>query len=199
MSGKDTLSKSDKVFLRISIVQTVLAVIAFLTGLIALSATVTESSAIRKQTSASVWPYVQFGVENFDPETQTMLVRVSLKNSGVGPAKLKGMRIALGDRVMKNWEQLLKTAVPDEKPLFVYGFTNNRVMAANDQIDILLIKDPEYAQKVLGNLQTSNLNFEYCYCSIFEECWLVNFSGPAKQDIKKVKNCPKWGEDTFQN
>lgn len=49
--------RMERLALRISVVQTALAVMGFFIGSIALYAALNEADAVRKQQQASVWPY----------------------------------------------------------------------------------------------------------------------------------------------
>src|SRR5215510_1732392 len=93
---KQPLTPAERIFVRISVMQTALAVIGIFTGAVALYATLNESDAVRKQLDASVWPHVETGSDLYTKEavarheefhgSEGPLFRFTVLNSGIGPA-----------------------------------------------------------------------------------------------------------------
>ena len=198
-SKAETVTRSERIFIRISIMQTILAVIALCTGLIALYATMTESQAIRKQTAASVWPHAQMGMQNFDPETGKYVLKVVMSNAGVGPAKINGFRFTFNGETMKSWNDFLEKVDPDHKPKFVYSSVRARVMTANEKAVLLTINDEDVVKRLFQNMATAKFEFEYCYCSIFDDCWVAGMNDKTITKHTQVEVCPNWGDESFQN
>jgi hypothetical protein len=88
----DALSRSERLLLRISIWQTVLSVAGIFIAGVALYAALTESEAVRRQTAAAVWPYVQLAVNDHLRESGAVF-ELTLTNAGVGPAHIRAMRV----------------------------------------------------------------------------------------------------------
>jgi len=59
------LSRSERLFLRLSLWQTVLSLVGVFVAFVALYAALTESEAVRRQTAAGVWPYVQLTINDY--------------------------------------------------------------------------------------------------------------------------------------
>ena len=82
----------ERTFLRLTFWQTILSVAGVFTGAVALYAALNESQAVREQTAASVWPYVQLTIfDTSDGESASFAL--SLGNVGVGPARMKGAMV----------------------------------------------------------------------------------------------------------
>ena len=62
------LTHAERIFVRVALLQTALAVIGIFTGAVALYAALTEADASRKQLQASVWPYVELGTDLWTKE-----------------------------------------------------------------------------------------------------------------------------------
>ena len=88
------LSHAERSFVRMSFWQTVLSVIGVFIAVIALYAALSESEAVRQQTAASVWPRVQLHVSDHLSDHRAELT-VSLTNAGVGPARMRSMRVRM--------------------------------------------------------------------------------------------------------
>src|SRR5690554_2849469 len=79
------LSSTERAFVRLSLWQTVLSLVGVFIAVLALYAALTESEAVRQQTSAAVWPFVQVSIEDFD-SGESAGFTLSFTNEGVGPA-----------------------------------------------------------------------------------------------------------------
>jgi len=196
---KEAITRSERVFIRISVLQTFLAVIALCTALFALYATMTESQAIRKQTAASVWPHVQMATNNYDPVTQKYVLKVLMTNAGVGPAKINNFRFTFNGEVMKNWDDFLGKVDPGHKPKFMFSTVANRVMTSSEQAVLLTVSDEDAVKRLFQNLANAKYVFEYCYCSIFDDCWVASMNNTNVTKHTQVEVCPVWGDESFQN
>ena len=80
----------------------VLAVAGLFTGAVALYAALTESDAVRRQAAAAVWPYVQLlSWDSIAPGEE--FFRISMTNSGVGPARIEAVRLKLEGATATTW------------------------------------------------------------------------------------------------
>ena len=77
-------AQTERAFLRLTFWQTVLSVAGVFIAVVALYAALTESAAVRQQTAAAVWPFVQFSTEDSDSGEAAEFM-MSFTNSGVGP------------------------------------------------------------------------------------------------------------------
>ena len=82
-------------------------------AVLALYAALTESAAVRQQTAAAVWPFVQLMVEDYDTG-EAAGFSFAFTNVGVGPAKMKGVRLAVDSKVVRNWTELVASVNGDE-------------------------------------------------------------------------------------
>ena len=86
------LTKAKQIPVKISILQTILAVIALFTGAVALWAALDESDAVRKQQQAAVWPHLQLSVASINyprEESLTFSIKVSALHWLKAPVFLK--------------------------------------------------------------------------------------------------------------
>ncbi len=77
------VSRTEKLFVRVSVWQTVLSVAGVFIGVVALYGALTESEAGRKQTAATVWPYLQLEISDYANETGAGF-SIAFSNAGTG-------------------------------------------------------------------------------------------------------------------
>jgi hypothetical protein len=64
------------------------------------------------------------------------------------------------------------------------------VLAAKEQIAFFDVKPEDLSAEDYGAIERGlkKVNFLACYCSVFDECWIVD--SPKTQQPSKVKQCP---------
>ncbi len=58
--------------------------------------------------------------------------------------------------------------------------------------------DRVLVEKFLGTMAQPDNSITYCYCSIFDECWVVD-SEKDLQTPDRVDECPAFGDEAFGN
>lgn len=188
------LTRSERLFLRISIWQTVLSVAAVFTGVIALYAALTESEAVRRQTAASVWPYVQLAISDH-VTTDRAGFDLSMTNAGVGPAHVRAMRVTIGGAPQRSWQEVVN-AVSDDRSPFAQDFVVNRVISPGETVRVFSVESPEAVRALQAAVADPANAVEFCYCSIFDECWVADSRTP-NASREPARSCPDYGSDAF--
>ena len=196
------LSHAERIFVRISVMQTILAVVGLFTGVIALYATLNESDAVRKQQEASVWPMVQMGTSDYDLETQERVLIVSARNAGIGPARIAAFRVTIDGAVQRTWNEVITTLAGPGGNVIKSSFSG-RVISPGDSIDLVSVRG-DIAIAALDRLYRSEaparFEWDVCYCSVFEKCWTISKARDlSRLDVPEpVKKCPDYGDEQFQ-
>lgn len=193
----ERLSKVDRIFVRLNVLNTVLAIAGLFTGAVALYAALTESEAVRKQSAAAVWPFVQFSTSDRINEDGPYF-SMQLTNAGVGPAKIESVRIEIDGEARENWQEVVAALVPDSQPRFGMSFSLNRVLRPGEQVRMIETQDAELQKTFVAATLDPVNRFTYCYCSIFDECWLAD-SAKNVQKPEPVAQCPDYGDEAFLN
>ncbi len=191
------LTRSERLFLRISIWQTVLSVAAVFTGAVALYAALTDSEAVRRQTAASVWPYVQLAV-NDHASDEDAAFELFMSNTGVGPAQLRTMRVTIGGAPRTSWEEAIRAVNNGEMRPFAQDFITNRVISPGETVRVFSTQDPVVVRALQASVADPANAIEFCYCSIFDECWVADSRTPGASR-EPVRACPDYGSDAFGN
>lgn len=190
------LSSTENKFIRLSFWQTILSVVGLLIAVLALSAALTESAAVRRQTAAAVWPFIQVTVTDFDTGDDAEFM-LSFTNSGVGPALVRSVRVAIDGEPMQDWSQAVAKLGGTLNAQVGRNAISNRVLSPGQTVDLITIADADLARNFQAVVQHPDTAITYCYCSIFDECWLANSQSQAL-DPQQVEMCPDYGDEGFQ-
>ena len=77
-------------------------------------------------------------------------------------------------------------------------FISDRVLRPDETVSIISTEEPQLARKMQAIIANPENFITYCYCSIFEQCWLAD-SRSDMQNPELVEICPDFGDDTFRN
>ena len=155
---------------------------ALVTSISSIAIAVHHGQIMGKLVEANSIPFVIGGFSDITPEGERVL-SLDLLNRGVGPAKQRSLRVKVDDRYVTSVDELLAASLGPEqaqaatKPLNIAS--NNvkmRFLAPDGALQAVFrsIKTPENAQywDALEAAQP-RWSLDYCYCSVFEDCWYV--------------------------
>ena len=126
-ASETEFSGSERAFVRMPFLQTVLSLFGVFIANVALYAALTESEATRKQTAAAVWPFVQLTVSDHLSAAAAEF-RISLTNAGVGPARMRSMRVLFEGRPLHDWHQALELIGVVGTPRLGQTYVSRRVL-----------------------------------------------------------------------
>ncbi len=192
-----SLLRAERHIIRLTFWQTILSVVGVVIAVLALYAALTESAAVRQQTAAAVWPFVQLMVENYDTGEEAGF-SFAFTNAGVGPAKMQDVRVTVDGRVARDWRELVESVEGNTDAPVNRNFISDRVLRPDETVAVFGTTDADLARKMVGAISKPRSTLEYCYCSIFDECWLAD-SRKATQPPEAVEACPDFGDETYRN
>lgn len=195
--SKSALASTERLFLRLTFWQTLLSVAGVFIAVVALYAALTESTAVRQQTAAAVWPFVQLSIEDSDSGDSAEFT-MSFTNAGVGPAKMRTMRLIVDGDPIRDWADAITRLGGRLNDNVSRNFINNRVLRPDEKVDSIHTNDVELARKFQAVMGDPENYITFCYCSIFDECWVAD-SRKDLQDPETVEECPDFGEAAFRN
>ena len=196
---KDELTKSERIFVRIALLQTLLAVIGIVTGSIALYAGLTEADASRKQQEAAVWPMLQMAITDYDTRKQEAIFQVSARNAGIGPARIAAFRVAVDGVAQSDWDETF-TSLAGSHENVLRTYFSGRVISAGEDVDLVLARG-DVARTALKKIYDgeSRLEWDVCYCSVFDKCWTSSNKGSTwLKPATAVEECPVYGNEQFR-
>lgn len=191
------LAHTEKLFLRLTFWQTILSVAGVFIAVVALYAALSESSAVRQQTAAAVWPFVQLSIADSDTGDAADFT-LSFTNAGVGPAKMRTMQLVVDGKPVRDWADAVTRLGGKLTDNLSRNFITNRVLSPDEKVDSVHTNDPELARRFQAVMANPENYITYCYCSIFDECWVAD-SRKDLQNPEVAEQCPDFGEAAFQN
>ena len=166
-------------------------------AIVALYAALSESEATRKQTAAAVWPFVQLTINDHLSENRAEF-SISLTNAGVGPARMRSMRVLLMGKPLRDWHHAMELVGESGTHRLGQSYVSRRVLIPGETINMVSTSDRVLVEKFLGTMAQPDNSIIYCYCSIFDECWVVD-SEKDLQTPDRVDECPVFGDEAFGN
>lgn len=140
----------------------IVALSALLIGLVTAFTSIYSAYVDREYARASVWPrlelYRSFSDNSFS---------YGVNNNGTGPALIKYARVKYGTKYIKVWKEI---------ELFqnvTQSHIGNRTLPPQSTITPLLYKGDNTKSILKAD---NSIVIELCYCSIYEECWVVDRS-----------------------
>jgi len=155
---------------------------ALVTSISSIAIAVHHGHTMERLVQANSVPFVIGGFSDIAPEGERVL-SLDLLNRGVGPAKQRSLRVKVDDRYVTSVAELLAATLGPEQaqaatqPLSV---SKNRVrmrfLVPGGVLQPVFrsVKTPENAQ-YWDKLEAAQARWsvDFCYCSVFEECWYV--------------------------
>jgi hypothetical protein len=169
------------------------AVTALITSVSSIVLAVGNGKTMDKLVKANSIPYLVGGFSDASPQGADVL-SLDLYNQGVGPAHEKSLRVKVDGHYVRSMRELYSATIGEQPPephpfgnQMVKNGVRTRFIAASQQQMIFRIpKTPENAT-LWDRLQAaqSRWSVEYCYCSVFDECWWVANKWAEPQSVKQ--------------
>jgi hypothetical protein len=174
----------------------VIAISALITSISSIAIALHHGHTMEKLVQASSFPYMQGGFSDTTPDDRQVL-SLDLLNRGVGPAHEQSLHVKVGGSYVRSVRELFATSLGPEQSAKAQEVLHplwNRIPTrfipgGQQQFVFRLARTPENAPfwDLLVKDQR-RWDVEFCYCSVFKECWRV----PSKwQEPQPVKQCDR--------
>ena len=136
---------------------------------------------MQSQQKASLLPYLsQNQMSSFSIDQCSFVYKVS--NQGLGPALIKSTQLTFNDTLIENYlqfsEELKRVFPKDIEPSLSFMDIKSRFLPAGEELKLIEIQfDPFQGQYDLFSKLV--FNYEFCYCSVFDDCWLLSSDNSA--------------------
>lgn len=175
-----------------------IALTALITSISSIFIAVHHGQIMEKLVQANSLPYVQGGVSNITPQGEEIL-SLDLLNRGVGPAHEQSLRVKADGKYVTTVDELLAASLPPDQLAEIDKARKDRIMtiASNNvkhrfipggesQLIFRIVKTPQNARYWdMVDKVWHKWDIEYCYCSVFAECWKVNGFFAEPQPVKE--------------
>lgn len=150
-------------------------------SIIAISLTVVELRLTQAQQRAEVWPYLQL-----DTSYSSEGMQITLKNKGVGPARVESVKLTIDSREVDDIEALIARVMPADQRFSydVYSSSNpdQSVIASGENVTLFSIPWEERTRLFSQNLN-NRFAMQICFCSIYDECWITELDDGKPQNV----------------
>jgi len=140
----------------------VVALSALIMSLVTTIVAIYSAYIDRAYARASVWPRLEMYQSNSDGN-----FRYGLTNSGTGPAIIKYAEVTYKDKPIKNWREIPNI------PRHIQSHMSSKVLLPEQIINP--IKSTDKSAKIFREIDKA-ISISLCYCSIYDECWLIDRS-----------------------
>ena len=164
---------------------------AVVIGVCALAVSVYETSLMREEQRASVIPLLELsrswsGGDSGDPEDHGRLW-IHAENVGIGPARIVSFNVTVDGVPKRTWGRAMADLLGREQ-LVGYGQStiSGRTIPPDRMVNMFELNDTEFLREILAEFD--RLDFEACFCSIFDECWTTSYSAfGASQPVESCE------------
>lgn len=174
------------------------ALTALVTSISSIVIAIQHGHTMEKLVQANSVPYLEGGFSDTATDGSKVL-SLDLLNRGVGPAHEESMRVRVDGRVVRNLKEFMAATLgPDQgakayaalDPALIANHVPKRFVPAGQSQFVFKYSKTKDNARWWDQLyaQESRWNVEFCYCSVFDECWFVHGKWA---DDKSVKECTR--------
>jgi hypothetical protein len=172
----------------------VIAITALVTSVSSIAIAVHHGHIMDRLVQANSVPYMQGGFSTVTPEGVD-IISLDLLNRGVGPAHEHSLRVKVEGRYVKTLQEFLDASLGPEQAAAatptlraMKNSVRTRFIPGGEQQFVFRITRTPESDRYWELLKASlpKWDMDYCYCSVFEDCWRVaeTFAEP-----KPVEEC----------
>ncbi len=168
-------------------VDLILGSLAVLMSMVSIFIAVHHGQTMEKLVEANSWPNISYMTGNEMPGAPRTIT-LSIRNTGVGPARIDAFEVFYDDKPVRNFTELLQACCDATSPNFSMSVVRNEVLPARDEIDFATFSAGPNKPDIWEALDKKRfgVRVRVCYCSVFDECWARDSRQPRPD---KVKEC----------
>lgn len=164
----------------------------------------------RELVASASWPFVQFSA-SLPAAVQPRTLSLILSNAGIGPAKIESFELFWQGHPQRSPWQLLQTCCAHgqtgagqagsleslHQDMGLEASTDSGiVLRAGESIPILTYTRNTANSAIwdaMADSYTGNISVRYCFCSAFNECWLVSARMGKRRNLNppRLPYCPR--------
>lgn len=166
------------------------AIMAVLIGALALGVSWYTAVLQNAQVKAETWPYLQMWNSG---SAQTL----SLSNRGVGPAQVRDVKLRVDGKEVASFAEAFAKLSGRKLDCAQTSYFSRRVLAANE--DVVMIQLCNAEDFVVFANAGARMQREICYCSLLDDCTLIDESATREEDAQRhVVSCPSGSPGRFR-
>jgi hypothetical protein len=192
---------------RYRLVELVIAVCVVIISVASLFVAVYQGRVMDRTLAASVMPIVDYASGNYSETYQDHRIELDIRNNGLGPAQIRYLTMSYqGEPVVAPNRFFARCCAPagmspqegldhisqlflDDRITLITDFVGGRVIAPQQRVvfaSMLRPADPEglAVWQALNNAR-NHLEFELCYCSVLEDCWVAHYPQQTREPVRQ--------------
>jgi hypothetical protein len=152
------------------------------------------AEANSRMVTATSWPHVSYSTSNVASDGSDSVIRFSLTNKGIGPARIEGMEVRLDGQPVKSVRELLNACCSAggenaaTQVSWRLSTANGEILRPGEDKAFLHLSrhaDPAVWSRIRA--LPDKVAVKVCYCSVFDECWVAQ---STTNQAERVKACP---------
>lgn len=164
------------------------ALAATFIGVCALAVSVFEVRVLHSQERASFWPYMLIGEAS---SGDSPFVAVALMNQGTGPALRTAASVRYDGKYVKTWRELAEAAGMPDASITLDGILSTSALPAGERQAVFQVPNTEEYRPL--DRAISTLHIKSCFCSLLDECWIVEKHGADAPNVTQRDLVPRKG------
>ena len=175
-----------------------IAFTALITSVSSIVIAIHHGKTMEKLVQANSLPYMAAGVSDVTTDGAQIL-SLDILNRGVGPAHEKSLRVKVDGQYVASVDALIAASLTPAEVAEVQKARDDRVLVITknnvkhrfvpggaEQMIFRTIRTPENARlwDLLDEAQ-KKWSIEFCYCSVFDECWYVANKWAEPEPVKQ--------------
>ncbi len=175
--AKKSFNRSDL----ISIIALVLSIGAFGVALYEANILKQQQEIMLSQQKASIWPYLKIK-QGFSVDESSVQSSIGIENKGLGPASISDYKLTINGDVAESYTDGLKKIKEIlKREDVIYSLASDPDIIASGEVHEFLkiiIPDPTVSLLTISKIK---IELELCYCSVYDDCWMVSQSEKPKE------------------
>ena len=173
------------------------AVSAVFIGVCALAVSLYETKLMREEQRSAVLPILELSrsyyTKSSDETREGWRLSLHADNVGIGPARIHDSVVTVDGKPYTTWRSAFGALLGSDVTISYSKSTiNGRTIPADRSIKMFDLSNTELVVPIFAEFD--RLEFEACFCSVFDECWTTTYSSFGAAE--PVAEC-KHSEDSF--
>ena len=190
------------------VLELVIAVSVVIISVASLFVALYQGRVMEQTMQASVMPLIQASTSNYDAEKEDWVLRLEVRNTGLGPARIHYLRLVEGDQPVEQLSRwVADCCTPPELPaeerlpyaqsvfaagelILITETFNGRYLSPQEIAHAYQIDRPDREAQPRGFAMWQALDsarfdveIEICYCSVFDQCWRARFRAQEREEV----------------
>jgi hypothetical protein len=166
----------------------ILGATAVFLSMVSVFIAVRHGETMERLVAANSWPNISYSTGN-EADGHPKTITLEVRNTGVGPARIDTFEVFYKDQPVGQFIDLLKACCNAASSYASTSLVRNEVLPARDAIDFVSFDAAKNKPEVWEalNKERFHVRVRACYCSVFEECWVMDSAAPRPNRVAECK------------